>query len=115
MSTGRIIMNIEFRYMYRDMGNFKNYGEVVFGNRFNRSPDEIRKQIFRCLGSGLIFKASALRIPALFFKDFPYDPQLDHEMHEFFEVSETELPASDAEQRDIADMLTEMREKCVMS
>jgi hypothetical protein len=100
--------------MYRDMGNFKNYGEVVFGNLLNRSSEEIRKQIFRFLGSDHIIKASDLRIPDLFFKNFPYDPELDHEMHEFFEVSESELPASDAEQRDIADFLTEIKKNFTM-
>ncbi len=106
-------MNIEFRYMYRDMGNFKNYGEVVFGNRLNFNPEEIRKQIFRFLGSDHIIKASDLRIPDLYFKNFPYDPELDHEMHEFFEVSESELPASDAIQRDIADLLLDMKKHCI--
>jgi len=104
-------MNIEFRYMYRDMGNFKNYGVVVFGNRINRNPEEIRKQIFCFLSSDNIFKASELRIPDLFFKNYPYDSELDHEMHEFFEVSETELPASDAIQRDIADLLLDMEKQ----
>jgi hypothetical protein len=91
------------------MGNFKNYGEVIFGNRLNRSPEEIRKQILRFLGTDNIFKASELRIPDLFFKNFPYDPELDYEMHEFFEVSQSEHSASDAIQRDIADLLLEMK------
>jgi hypothetical protein len=95
------------------MGNFKNYGEVVFGNRLSRNPEEIREQIFRFLGSDYIFKASDLRIPDLFFKNFPYDPELDHEMHEFFEVSETELPASDAIQRDVADLLLDMEKHSI--
>lgn len=107
-------MNIEFRYMYRDMGNFKNYGEVVFGNRLNRNPEEIHKQIFHILGSDQTIKASDLRIPNLFFPNFPYDPELDHEMHEYYGVSETELPTSDVEQRDIADFLTEITKNCLM-
>jgi hypothetical protein len=95
------------------MGNFKNYGELVFGNRLNSNPEEIRKQIFHFLGSDNIFKASELRIPDLFFKNFPYDPELDHEMHEFFDVSETELPTDDAIRRDIADLLLDMEKQSI--
>ncbi len=25
-------MNVEFQYMYRDFGNFKNYCSIIFGN-----------------------------------------------------------------------------------
>jgi hypothetical protein len=99
--------------MYRDMGNWKNYGEVVFGNRLNSSPEKLRKQIFRFLGHDQIMKASDLRIPDLFFKNFPYDPELDHEMHEFFDISETEFPVSDAIQRDIAELLLDMEKHCI--
>jgi len=107
-------MNIEFRYMYRDMGNFKNYGEVIFGNRLNHNAEEIHKQIFRILGSDQIIKASDLRIPNLFFTNFPYDPELDHGMHEYFGVSETKLPVNDAEQRDITDILAKIKTNCIM-
>jgi len=102
-------MNIEFRYLYRDMGNFKNYGEVIFANRLNSDAEEIRKQIFSILGPDHTIKASDLGIPDLFFKNFTYDPELDHEMHEFVEVLRTENPANDAAQRDIAYLLIEMR------
>jgi hypothetical protein len=96
------------------MGNFKNYGEVVFGNRLSCNAEQIHKQIFSILGTDQFINASDLRIPNLFFTNFPYDPELDHEMHEYFGVSETELPASDAEQRDIADFLTDIKKNCLI-
>jgi hypothetical protein len=94
--------------MYRDMGNFKSYGEVIFGNQLNHEVKKIRKKILSMLGGDQIFRASELKLPDLFFKNFPYDAELDHELHEFFKVSETELPANDPAQRDIDDLLLEM-------
>jgi hypothetical protein len=107
-------MNIEFRYMYRDMGNFKNFGEIVFGNRLNSDSEDIHNCITDILGPDLIIKASDLRIPDIFFQNFPYNPELDHEMHEYFGVSETDKPTSDTEQRDIVDMLTELKNKSIL-
>lgn len=28
-------MNVRFEYLYRDAGNFKNWGEVIFSNPLN--------------------------------------------------------------------------------
>ena len=95
------------------MGNFKNYGDVIFWNRLSHNAEEIHMQISSLLGSDQIIKASDLRIPNLFFTNFPYDPDLDHEMHEYFEITETELPASDVEQRDIAEFLTAIKKNCL--
>jgi hypothetical protein len=98
-------MNIEFEYRYRDCGNFKKYGAVVFGNRNRLTVGEISQRVSFALADGQFFNASECGIPDLFFHDFPFDPDLDHDSHEFFGASETELPVNDAANRDILDLL----------
>ena len=101
-------MNIEFEYRYRDLGNFKKYGAVVFGNRNGLTVDEISRRVSLALADGQSFSASQCGIPDLFFHDFPFDPDLDHDSHEFYGASETESPVNDAANRDILDLLVEM-------
>lgn len=102
-------MNIELEYRYRDFGNFKNYGSVVFGNQSNLAIEEVDLAILELVGDDQTFVASRLGIPEMFFTDFPYDPDLDWEMHEYSRVSETDLPINDAQHRDICDLLSQMR------
>jgi hypothetical protein len=101
-------MNIEFEYRYRDYGNFKNYNSVVFGNKNNLASKEIDRIISEVLGSDQFFEASRLGVPEMFFKQFPYDPELDWPMHEYCGVSETASPINDAQSRDISDLLSRM-------
>jgi hypothetical protein len=98
-------MNIEFEYRYRDYGNFKNYNSIVFGNKHGLPVKEIEQKISRMLGNELFFDASRIGIPEMFFKQFPYDPELDWPMHEYCGVSETMSPINAAEGRDIRDLL----------
>lgn len=102
-------MNVQFEYRYRDLGNFKRYGSVVFGNRNDLPTDNINRLLLELTGSDETFVASRLGIPEMFFPDFPYSPSLDWEMHEYCGVSQTDLPINDAQGRDIMDLLSQMR------
>jgi hypothetical protein len=101
-------MNIEFEYRYRDWGNFKRYGAVVFQNQHRISIDEVSQRVLSASIDGQFIDASQLGLPELFFRDSPFDPDLDHGLHEYCSVSETELPANDASSRDILDLLLRM-------
>ena len=57
------------------------------------------------------FRASGLGLPDLYFKDFPYDPELDHELHEYHRAAETKEPTNDAGERDITDLVLAMEIK----
>jgi hypothetical protein len=103
-------MNIEFQYMYRDLGNFKNYGSVVFGNKSALSIAAISRALIGSFGEDRNFAASDLGVPNLFFKEFSYDPTLDWEMHEFCSVVRTNLPINDTYKRDIRDLLPQLKE-----
>lgn len=102
-------MNVEFQYRYRDFGNFKNYGSVVFGNQSGLPTDEINRGLIQLTGDDETFAASRLGIPEMFFTDFPYNPDLDWEMHEYCRVSPTKLPVNDAQGRDIEELLSQMK------
>lgn len=102
-------MNVEFSYRYRDFGNFKKYGSVVFGNRGGIPAEEIDQALLRLTGNEQVFVASELSIPEMFFTEFPYSPKLDWEMHEYCGVSETDAQVDDAEGRDIEDLLVQLR------
>ena len=100
-------MNIEFEYRYRDFGNNKRYGVVVFGNRTNILIERIRLRLQRLMiGDGMTFSASHLKIPEMFFPDSPFDPALDWEMHEFCDASDTDLPVNDVGGRDITEVVS---------
>lgn len=101
-------MNIEFQYLYRDWGNFKNFGSLVFENRSRLAIDEIRRRVERTMDSDRTFVASRLKMPELFFRDIPFNPQFDHGFHEFFDTLETELTPNDPADRDILDLLVEL-------
>lgn len=104
-------MNIEFRYMYRDCGNWKNEGSVIFGNRFGLSKEDIEQHVMRRIDADQLIDAETLKLPALYFREFSYDPQLDHSMHEFIGLSETSHPVDDLEGRDITEFLAPMTEQ----
>ncbi len=101
-------MNIEITYRYRDWGNFKKYGAVIFANQKNLSLDEVRRHVLRDAPGEQTFVASQLRLPELFFLDPPFDADLDHGLHEFFEALETTEPPNDLSSRDISVLLMEI-------
>lgn len=101
-------MNVEFEYRYRDYGNFKNYGRVVFSNRGDLTLPIIQQRIEDSLIDAEFFRSQDLRIPELSFREFPFDPDLDHTFHEFCAVSESNQPATDDLQRDISEFLQQL-------
>ena len=106
-------MNIEVEYRYRDWGNFKKYGAVVFRNKQNLTYDEVRRRALRLSADEQFIDAARLRIPELFFTDCPFDPDLDHGMHEYCGACETESSSNDSAGRDISDFLIEMESLAV--
>jgi len=80
-------MNIKFSYLYRDAGNYKNYGEVVFANPDNVSIEEIETVIKSKLIEGQWFVAKEWGVPDLHFEK--WDEELDHGWHEFENVTYT--------------------------
>lgn len=81
-------MKIVFEYLYRDAGNFKNYGDAQFRNDTALPLDEIDERIRAALIDGMYFSAETLGLPTLYFDES--NDELDHEWHEFDCVREVD-------------------------
>ena len=73
--------NIKFKYLYRDAGNYKNYGYAIFSNPESISIAEINDKLERAFEQGMFFIARQLDLQELFFEDFPSDDDIS--FHEF--------------------------------
>ena len=105
-------MNISFQYLYRDAGNFKSWGEVVFSNRNNHDVHQLEQQARNVLIDSEFFVASKANIPCLQFQK--YIESLDHDWHEFhsFQLS-TDKP-NDLCSRDIVVFIESLRDASKM-
>lgn len=99
-------MNIQFSYLYRDAGNFKNFGEVIFANPNSLLLEDLLIKLKQVLLDETYFDAFAVGIPELFFDD--YDEELDHDWHEFDRLNLVELPLSDGQGRSIEDFFARL-------
>ncbi|MBC7655505.1 MAG: hypothetical protein H7098_13650 [Oligoflexus sp.] len=82
------MQNIKFNYLYRDAGNYKFFGSVIFSNPYNLSLDNIQLLLKNPLINGEWFIAEDLKLSSLFFDKHIAD--LDHLFHEFETVLFTE-------------------------
>lgn len=105
------MMNIQFSYLYRDAGNFKNFGDVIFSNTSKLSLDELRSMITKALIDEMFFDAFKSNIPPLFFED--YDDDLDHDWHEFDQFNEVNSLPNDVQNRDIERFISILAEGSV--
>ncbi len=102
-------MNIRFEYLYRDSGNYKNWGDVVFSNKNNISV-ELLSSLFRELfESGIYFNAAAINVQDLHFSE--YNPTTDHSFHEFHKLTNTSDIITDPMKRDITSILKGLCDK----
>jgi hypothetical protein len=92
-------MNARFEYLYRDAGNYKNWGEIVFSNPHNLDTDFISTMAEKVLIDGAYFVASKAGVPDLHVEI--YDENLDHGWHEFYSFQLTDEAPTDSQKRDI--------------
>jgi len=81
--------NIKFFYLYRDAGNYKAFGEVIFSNPDGLPLTEIESKIRASLIDGEFFDPIKWDIPKLKIEGFDYDPELDHDWMEFEKIDIT--------------------------
>lgn len=81
--------SIKLWYRYRDAGNNKNHGTVVFKNDTGLSLALIDACIRERLIDGLWFVAENWDLPGLYFEHYERN-ELDHDWHEYDEVEETD-------------------------
>ena len=63
--------SIKFNYLYRDAGNYKNYGFQVFKNPDNLPVSMIENKLAATFFEGLLFIANQIDLPELFHEDYP--------------------------------------------
>ncbi len=100
-------MNIRFKYLYRDAGNFKNWGEVVFSNPHDVPADVITSMADRVLIDRTYFVAAKADIPDLHFAE--YNKDLDHDWHEVNAFQPTDDPPNDVKDRKIEEFVESLR------
>jgi len=88
-------MNTRFLYLYRDAGNNKARGSVVFAGS-PRSGDLAR--LLRAFEASTYFVAEQIDLPVLYLFEsgYGFDSGLDHCYHEFENLGLTVGPPSDA-------------------
>lgn len=100
-------MNVRFKYLYRDAGNFKNWGEIVFSNPNDINCDFIKSTVENMLIEKLYFVANKADVPDLHFEE--YKEQFDHNWHEIHNFEPTEEAANDLQGRNIEEFIESLR------
>ncbi len=96
-------MNIRLEYLYRDAGNYKNWGEVVFSNPQNIDVASVVSSAEKVLIDQTYFFAEKAAIPNLYFQE--RDDEFDHSWHEVHAFHETNDHPSDLLGRDIKEFI----------
>ncbi|WP_124703991.1 hypothetical protein [Sulfuriferula multivorans] len=74
-------VNVRFEYLYRDAGNFKRWGEVVFSNAHNIGQETLDTISGAALPlDGVYFLPDQIGVPSLHFEE--WIKVLDHYWHE---------------------------------
>jgi hypothetical protein len=85
--------NLSFNYLYRDGGNFKQFGKKLFTNPNHLQIEIIEKTIRKNLIDETFFYADKFNVRSLFFDCLNID---DPTWHEFEDLLQTdELPDTD--------------------
>jgi len=96
-------VNIRFEYLYRDAGNFKNWGEIVFRNNKNLDVESLERRIRSVLIDSEFFVAEKLSVPSLRFEE--HIEALDHGWHEYHTFAQTSAESSDCLDRDVVEFI----------
>lgn len=92
-------MNVRFEYLYRDAGNFKKWGEIIFSNPRNIDIDLVATMAEDVLIDHAYFVASKADVPDLHFVE--HNEELDHDWHELSMFQATDDPPNDSQGRDV--------------
>lgn len=104
-------MNIRLEYQYRDAGNFKNWGEIIFSNPRNVAPEAVTRLAEEVLIDKEFFVASGAQVPDLHFPD--WDPDLDHDWHQLMSFRSTDEAPNDSQDRTIDEFMQALRSSLV--
>lgn len=100
--------NVEFRYLYRDGGNYKKRGSVIFSNREGLDTDLAAEKLRQAFLPDGLFIARQVRVPEVFLYARGKFTDDDHCYHEFDELTSTSKAADDERDRSIERFLDEV-------
>ncbi|HKW63424.1 MAG TPA: hypothetical protein VJN89_12825 [Candidatus Acidoferrum sp.] len=103
--------NIKLTYLYRDGGNYKKWGQVVFRNPDDLSCDFLKKALRRAFLQDGLFIAHQIRLPDSFLYAQGEADSDDHCYHEFDRVELTRHAPDDHLARSIGQFLVEVQEQ----
>jgi hypothetical protein len=101
------LANVEFRYLYRDGGNYKKRGSVIFSNREGLDIDLAAERLRQAFLPDGLFIAKQVRMPEVFLYKRGRFTDDDHCYHEFDELASTNKSANDRQLRSIQKFLDE--------
>jgi len=99
--------NTKFNYLYRDAGNYKKWGSVVFANPDGLTLDSIRWALQSAFLQDGLFIAEQIRLRDVFFFAEGNTTSDDHCFHEFDGVEATLEVPHDKHSRTIGQFIVE--------
>ncbi len=96
-------MNTKLEYLYRDAGNNKKWGDVVFTNNKDINLSLIKLMLGNVLIENEFFVAKQSGLPELSFHES--DKELDHDWYEYSAINNTDEQDNDLHNRDITDFI----------
>jgi hypothetical protein len=103
--------NVEFRYLYRDGGNYKKFGNVVFSNPEEISSSAIEEALTQVVLKDGLFIADQVRVPEVFLFANGQLSLDDHCYHELGAVLTTDKDPTDLHARTISAFLSEVTQQ----
>lgn len=100
--------SIKFNYLYRDGGNFKSWGEVVFSNPENLTVHEIETKLLNAFLPDKQFIASQISISEKFLFANGKLTKYDHCFHEFDCIEICQENSTDVLFRSVTDFLKDI-------
>ena len=105
-------MNAHLEYLYRDAGNNKKWGDVIFSNQESADLYLLQEQIKKVLIDGEFFIGEKSELPKLSFPN--RDSELDHDWYEFHSLTPTIEQKNDRLNRDVLEMLETIKQASVI-
>jgi hypothetical protein len=79
--------NLKFDYLYRNPGNYKQFGSIVLRNPSKLSPESATSAIQQHLIDDEFFNPNKINVPNI--KVYDFGPEMDHDWDEFEKFSLT--------------------------
>lgn len=103
-----MVKNVKFNYLYRDTGNYKSWGEIIFTNPTRLSVDEIDNRLRKSFFHNELFIADQIGIPQVFMYSQGSATTDDHCFHEYDSVELTDEESNDLDKRTIQNFLEQI-------